>query len=172
MTLFVHLLTVAAVFVHATLGCCTHEAHRETSEGSAVVSASDGCGSEHGGHDHATCKHDAIHGHDVQDHAVHEHVKHSEGSQHLAGGCHVQQNGAQQSGTHPCGHGNCNWLAPETRNCSASKWLQFSEDLLFRSSNLLVCDLVAGTGDCNFLADFSLPRGPVRLHLANSVLLI
>jgi len=136
MTPFVHLLTVAAIFVHATMGCCAHEAHStEATSGQP----SDCCGCEHSrsGQD----------GHS-----------------------------SQQPVPHECSHTDCNWPAPEVRNCVdlilLDALLNSAENTQWISA--LSFDFVLGKGGYSsaLLPDVSLHTVPLRAHLAKCVLLI
>jgi len=141
MTQFVHLLTVAAIFVHATMGCCAHEAH---SMEAASCQPSACCGCEHSGSDQEGLQQD--------DHS------------------------SQQPVPHECSHTDCNWPAPEVRNCVD---LVLLDALLNPTENTqwisaLSFDFVLGKGGYSsaLLPDVSLHTVPLRAHLAKCVLLI
>jgi len=164
MTQFVHLLTAAAILVHATMGCCAHESHdtesHDTSETCCEQSSS--CDSEHDDHEHAN-------------HSTISHSKNSlppkEASSVQGLSCTAGYQ-SQQPEPHECSHAGCSLSAPEVRSCADLMLLNFAGTIQWTATAPPVFFLNIGIDSPHLLPDFSLHTVPLRTHLAKSVLLI
>jgi len=155
MASFLHLLTAAAIFVHATLGCCAHESHEV---GSAVGNPSD-------------CRSCELHSSpqaspQASPQDDHDHADLSQELQRLS-----QE--SQQPASHQCSHADCKWLQTNVDLLT----LDFAGFLPSTVTALLAFSLNNGSlGDgfnfSHLLPDASMSMLPVRLHLAHCVLLI
>ncbi len=165
MTSLVHLLTAAAIFVHATLGCCAHEAHGARVAGGKP---SDCCSAERANLECASL----------------EHAGHANESHPLEAGlstrvpCPVAlQSGitfgypSQQPVPHSCSHGNCKWSSPEAQNCVDVILLDSTGEISWSPTFALEFLMVHGSAPAvlTFLSPHAVP---VRAHLAKCVLLV
>ncbi|NOY41479.1 MAG: hypothetical protein GXP26_06545 [Planctomycetes bacterium] len=144
MTPFIHMLTVVAVLVHSTLGCCAHQAH-DTSD--TCCEPSDCCGSEHCGSEQDSLKH----------------ADHSDKS---------QSKESRPTVPHECSHASCKFSVPESRSCADLMSLDAANSIQWTSTVSFVFVLGNGIDSPNLLPDISRHTMPVRTHLAKSVLLI
>lgn len=149
---FVRLLTIVAVLVHSTLGCCAHQAH---SKSDTCCEPSDCCGSEHCGSEQ-----------EGLEHASHSDKSHSQ-EQLLKGGCQ-----SQQTVPHECSHASCKFSVPESRSSADLMSLDAANSIQWTSTASFVFVLGNGIDSLILLPDISLHTMPVRSHLAKSVLLI
>ncbi len=149
MTSFVHLLTVAAIFVHATFGCCAHETHEV--EVTASESSECGCCHHHSSHQEE---------HEQDDHSQDD-LAHDDLSQK-----------GQQPVPHECSHADCKWPAPEARTLTDFELLSSMGILPWNSTNSLASLFGNASDSSLLLPDLASPTLPVRSHLALCVLLI
>ncbi len=157
MTPLVHFLTIAAVLVHSTLGCCAHQAH---SASGACCEPSDCCDSEpcdSGGCDS---------GQGGLEHANHS-AKSLSQKQLLNGGYQTQPTVPRE-----CDHASCEFSVPEARSCANLRLLAAANSVQWTSRTSLVSVLGNGFDSPILLNDIPLHAMPVRTHLAKSVLLI
>ena len=143
---FFAFLTAASVLLHATVGCCAHEAHAATSDECAhhLHEASAG----EGGESHCTGESSIAElGTAACDHPSHE-------------------------APHGCDHGDCDWPAPELRQAtdvlSASLMASFSWMVAPRTVEAAPSSQKYGTWSAR---ETSLTL-PVRTHVAHCVFLI
>lgn len=151
MRTYVHLITAAAILVHATLGCCAHEGH-------SLIDAV--CGHHHNEVGTQDC-HDENEQVPLQleaDHSCGEHAQHPTDPTHPA--------------PQTCTHAQCMWPAPEMRD--GSDLIQM--DFLFALTPVLDAFFVSlfpvGESTLTFSVAHSPHALPVRAHLANCVFLI
>jgi len=166
MTSLVHLLTAATIFVHATMGCCAHEAH-DAIQGTSGEPSTSCC-----------CEHDT-HGQGTHGQGTHGQGAHEQGAHEHDGGGLSQE--LPQPAPHECSHTDCTWPAPEVRNSGDFFSLDFAGIVPWplsgsrvSSSELFVLGNGLGNG-FNFpglLPNAFLRILPVRSHLAKCVLLI
>jgi hypothetical protein len=149
MTQATHLITAVAIFVHAVVGCCAHQAHGARLESIACC-----------------------HGAQGED-ACHEHMGEAQlpADSSFALDC-TRGHHARQPLSHECRHANCQWIPLATRECvnlilpgfvaSIPSFLQSTSDFSW-----------VGRRDLSAAWRSSFSRAmPVRAHLVKCVLLI
>jgi len=161
MSSFLHLLTAAAIFVHATLGCCAHQSHQGNNTSNTAPS-NDSCGTKHCDHQHSKELPSLEVG------SIAQTLCHAS----LNEGVNTPEIQAQRPESQECSHANCFWPFPEARTNT--------DLILLLTDGISQCDLTTShastlgnaIGTSNVLPDISTHNLSVRSHLVMRVLLI
>lgn len=151
MTKFVHLLTAAAIFVHATVGCCVHEAH---------------------GMDGECCEPIDCSGAENHDHSIEAELPAARSCSSALELSSTFGQQPQQPSPHECHHADCQWPTPEVQDSVDLMLLDFAGGVPW-SLGISLVPLLANGSDSPFLLPHSSPHTvPVRTHLTKCVLII
>ncbi len=147
---FVRLLTAFSILVHATVGCCAHEACEMLGQ---------------------DCEH--LVGHDI--HECHGHACESENQSACSsslGQSSDHDEYPQQGAPHECSHADCEWPIPEVRTSVDQMLLCLTGSAPQAISAPLVILLGDGHATLVLTPTLSPHTAPLRAHLAKCVLLI